>query len=75
MAVFRQVVLAGAGISILLFNYDLVLDVEEAYATVCAAHTCPSIASEIYMLKLCAVATAIAVPAALAWAADRRRNE
>jgi choline-glycine betaine transporter len=66
--------LVAAGIAVLLFNYDLALDVEEAYATVCAAHTCPSIAREIDMLKLCAVVTAVAVPAALAWAIDRRRN-
>ena len=70
----RRIALVALGVGLLMFSVDAAMDVEEAYATVCAMRSCPSIGTDIYMLKLCAVTTAIAVPAALAWAIDKRRD-
>ena len=75
MIVLRQIVLVALGIVVLVFTVDAALDVEEAYASACVGRICPSIITEIYVLKLCAVATAVAVPGAIAWAIDRRRDQ
>ena len=74
MRVSRQVLLAATGIGSVWFNFHLALEVEEAYGIACAGHPCPSIADEMYLLKVGIVITAFSVPLALAWLIDRRNN-
>jgi hypothetical protein len=67
----RWIVLIGVGIGIFFLGFDAAVDVEDAYAAACQWRGCPPLATEIYVLKLCAIIAAIAMPAALAWAFDR----
>lgn len=74
MTVLRWVVLVGLGLGAFFVGFDAVIDVEDTYATACQGRACPSIETEIYLLKLCGIITAIAIPAGLAWAFDRLDN-
>ena len=54
-----------AVLGILFLCLDAALDVEKAYLGVYHGLACPLIANEIDLLKVCAIVTAIAIPAAI----------
>jgi hypothetical protein len=62
-----KLILAVLGFVILFLGFDAALDVEEAYRAACQGRACPLLTSEIHLLKLCAIVTAIAVPLGIAW--------
>jgi hypothetical protein len=74
MTFLRWIFLVGVGIGVFFISFDAAIDVEDAYATACQARDCPSIETEIYLLKVCGIITAIAIPAGLAWIFDRLDN-
>ena len=71
MTALRWVILIGLGIGAFSIGFDAAIDVEDAYAAACQGRDCAPVATEIYLLKLCSIITAIALPAALAWALAR----
>ncbi len=72
--IVHQVLFAAAGIGTLAFNFTLALKVEEAYAAACLGRQCPSIAENMYLLKVGIVITALLMPFALAWIANYIRG-
>ena len=74
MTALRWVFLVGLGLGAFLIGFDAAIDVEDAYAAACQGRDCAPVATEIYLLKLCSIITAIAMPAALAWALGRLDN-
>lgn len=66
-----KVILAVLGFGILFLCLDAALDVEEAHLGVYHGRACPLIANEIHLLKVCAIVTAIAIPAAIGWFLSR----
>ncbi len=57
--------LSRSWLGILFLCLDAALDVEKAYLGVYHGLACPLIANEIDLLKVCAIVTAIAIPAAI----------
>ena len=65
MLALRTVALVFVGTAALWFNFQAAIHVEQAYAAACLRRVCPSIADDIYLLKVFAVLAALALPVAL----------